>query len=103
MLHRSSTGAFALAAALIMSLGGVNAAEDPKYPNLKGQWVGVGAGLDAPWDPSKPPGIGQAAPLTAEYQAVYQAAGAGLEIFRSIAEVARGVWESRLPGRIVLE
>ncbi len=38
MFYRSSTGAFALAAALMMTLGGAQAADDAKYPNWKGQW-----------------------------------------------------------------
>jgi hypothetical protein len=48
-------------------------AQSIAYPDLKGAWVGVGAALDAPWDPSKPAGLAQQAPLTPEYQAIYQA------------------------------
>jgi hypothetical protein len=44
-----------------------------KYPNLKGQWVRTGGGQSPQWDPSKPPGRGQAAPLTPEYQALFEA------------------------------
>jgi hypothetical protein len=36
---------------------------------LKGQWVRSSA---VQWDPSKPPARGQQAPLTAEYQALYE-------------------------------
>ena len=85
MLHRSSTGAFALAAALIMNLSGVKAAEDPKYPNLKGQWIAiVTPGLEGrqfKFDPTKPRGLGQQAPLTPEYQKV---------LADSMAEQAKG-------------
>jgi hypothetical protein len=73
MLLRNSITAIGLATVLL-TVAGARAQDASKYPNLKGQWVGVGAGLDASWDPSKPAGIGQAAPLTPEYQAVYQAA-----------------------------
>jgi len=66
MLVRSSIAAAALLAAL--AVPDVRAQEVSKYPDLRGQWVGIGAGPDAPWDPSKPPGLGQGAPLTAEYQ-----------------------------------
>jgi len=47
-----------------------------KYPNLQGQWTRApvpGAVGQPPHDPSKPPGRGQEAPLTAEYQAVFEA------------------------------
>jgi hypothetical protein len=85
MLHRSSTGAFALAAALIVTLGGVQAAEDAKYPNWKGQWIAiVTPGLEGrqfKFDPTKPRGLGQQAPLTPEYQKV---------LADSMAEQARG-------------
>ena len=38
MLHRSSTGAFAVVAALMVTIGVAQAADDAKYPNWKGQW-----------------------------------------------------------------
>ena len=47
-----------------------------KYPDLKGQWARApvpGAVGQPPHDPSKPFGRGQQAPLTAEYQAVFEA------------------------------
>jgi hypothetical protein len=71
MLLRNSIAAVAVATALCASLG-ARAQDAGKYPNLKGQWVGVGAAPDAPWDPSKPAGA-QQAPLTPEYQLIYQA------------------------------
>jgi hypothetical protein len=71
MLNRSSIGAIALTAA---SVTAANAFDDAKYPNLKGQWEraegNAGAGR---FDPTKPPGRSQEAPLTAEYQAIYEA------------------------------
>jgi hypothetical protein len=85
MLHRSSTGALALAAALLMTLGGAKAAEDPKYPNLKGQWIAiVTPGLEGrqfKFDPTKSRGLAQQAPLTPEYQKV---------LADSMAEQAKG-------------
>jgi hypothetical protein len=63
----------ALATALLAGAG-ARAQDAAKYPNLKGQWVGVGAGTDAAWDPGKPAGAGQQAPLTPQYQTIYQAA-----------------------------
>jgi len=38
MLYRRSMGAFAMAAALMLTLGSARAADDTKYPNWKGQW-----------------------------------------------------------------
>jgi hypothetical protein len=75
MQLRNSIASIALATALLASAG-VRADDAAKFPNLKGQWVGIGAEPDAPWDPGKPPGAGQQAPLTPEYQAIYQAAQA---------------------------
>jgi hypothetical protein len=42
-----------------------------KYPAFEGMWD-RGSSLGS-WDPTKPPGPGQQAPLTPEYQAVYEA------------------------------
>ena len=43
---------------------------DATYPEIRGVWERPGA---AQWDPSKPPGLKQQAPLTPEYQAVFEA------------------------------
>lgn len=73
MLDRSSAGAIALAVMLYAMIAGAQS-QDPnavsKYPDWKGQWTRMGG---VQWDPSKPPGRGQQAPLTPEYQAVYEA------------------------------
>lgn len=73
MSKRSSGGAFAatLAAALTLSIAGARAFDETRYPNWKGQWAGLGA--QDSWDPTKPPGAGQQAPLTSEYQAIFEA------------------------------
>jgi len=73
MSHRSSTTAFALAAALMLTMGGAPAADDSKYPNWKGQWSRVNTnheGQAVKFDPTKPSGPGQQAPLTPEYQKI---------------------------------
>ena len=70
---RAVVFALALAAALTTSIGGT-AAADEKYPSWKGQWVPVqaaGAGAQS-FDPTKPAGPGQQAPLTPEYQKILQ-------------------------------
>jgi hypothetical protein len=74
MLFQGSTCAFALAAALMVTMGCVRAADDAKYPNWKGQWSAiVSPGLEGTqfkFDPTKSRGLGQQAPLTPEYQKV---------------------------------
>ena len=79
MLHRSSTWpfpwAFALAAALMMTMGVAPAADDAKYPNWKGQWNAVNprlGGQAIKFDPTKAWGPAQQAPLTPEYQKVLE-------------------------------
>jgi hypothetical protein len=70
----SAIGVMALAAAL--ALGPVQAqtqaqTPDPsKYPDWSGQWRVQGGNR---WDPSRPAGRGQDAPLTPEYLAVFEA------------------------------
>src|ERR1700719_4491464 len=84
MLYGSSTGAFALAAALLMSIGGAQAAGEAKYPNWKGQWDAINprlGGQGVKFDPNKPFGPPQQAPLTPEYQKVHE---------ESMADQAKG-------------
>jgi hypothetical protein len=54
------------------------AANPDNYPNWRGQWYRA---KGVQWDTAKPPGRGQQAPLTAEYQARYEI---------SLAEQQRG-------------
>jgi hypothetical protein len=67
-------GALALSLALaIISVGGsARALEGKSYPDWRGQWLRVDGGHGPQFDPSKPGGRGQQAPLTAEYQAVFE-------------------------------
>ncbi|MEA2988296.1 MAG: hypothetical protein QOG83_1007 [Alphaproteobacteria bacterium] len=73
MPYRSWIGAIALLATLAAGLHGARAFDESKYPAWKGQWLRAGSGQGAPWDPSKPGGLAQQAPLTPEYQALYEA------------------------------
>ena len=70
MTHRSSIGAAAVTAALLMTSLAALAFDDAKYPDLSGQWVAVRLGVrgQPAFDPTKPWGLGQLAPLTPEYQ-----------------------------------
>ena len=52
---------------------GTQAQDLSKYPDWSGQWTsGRYTGLQGQWDPAKPPGPAQQAPLTPEYQARFQ-------------------------------
>ena len=93
MLYRGSIGALALSAALSVSLGDARAA-DAKYPELEGQWI---SGRMPPeqasqsFDPTKPAGAGQQAPLTPEYQKVLE---------ESLADQARAAWATIRPRNV---
>ena len=71
MLYRSSIGVVAMALALGAAISGAWAWDDALYPDLKGQWRSVGGPMR--FDPSKAWGPGQEAPLTTEYQAIFEA------------------------------
>src|SRR5712692_6468501 len=71
MLCRMSVCSVALIAVLCMALVSVQAHDETKYPGWNGQWSRP-PGVGNQWDTSKPPRKGQP-PLTAEYQAVYEA------------------------------
>jgi hypothetical protein len=70
MLREGSIAALALAAALPLTWSAAQAFDDSKYPDLTGQWVRVG---NPNWVQA-----GQKAPLTPEYQKVYDANRADL-------------------------
>jgi len=79
MRDRHSLAAIVVAAAgLGMAATGARALDAAKYPDIRGAWERPGA---AQWDPTKPPGLRQQAPLTPQYQAVFEA---------NLAEAAAG-------------
>src|SRR3954466_6725203 len=89
MQYRGMLAVIALATALGMPIAGAQTVDFSKYPDLRGQWVRwgpsgpdqkgplVGRGPDgmskARFDPYRPRGAGQEAPLTPEYQAIFEA------------------------------
>jgi hypothetical protein len=84
MVERISARVVVLASALMLTGGTAGAADDGKYPDLRGQWSRVvirGLGGQGTFDQTKPWGPGQQAPLTAEYQKVLE---------DSMAEQAQG-------------
>ena len=72
MPYRMSLAALALVVSLCFSFTGARAFDESKYPNWKGQWLRTDTGIPR-YDPSKPAGRGQQAPLTPEYQAILEA------------------------------
>jgi hypothetical protein len=78
MLYNSSIGALAFVVAIGMAVGGAEAFDDANYPDWSGAWFRTGSGN---YDPSKPSGLGQQAPLTPEYQKI---------LVESLADQANG-------------
>src|SRR5438477_12674794 len=76
MRCRCSLSIMVLTIGLSMTIPGAKAHDESKYPNWKGQWrVIITPGLRGQavkFDPTKPWGKGQEAPLTAEYQKVHE-------------------------------
>src|SRR5260370_14114954 len=70
MLYRTSIKSLATLVTLMMMAYGAWAHDESKYPDFSGKWRRVGP---TQWGPGKPPGLGQQAPLTPEYQAIYEA------------------------------
>jgi len=72
MLNRNAIAALALATALSFPIAGAQAFDESKYPDFSGQWRRP-PGVGIQWDQTKPLGRGQQAPLTPEYQRVFEA------------------------------
>jgi hypothetical protein len=72
MLHRSSIGFATLTAALFVIGSAAQALDESKYPDWSGQWRRAEPGPPR-YDPAKPVGLGQQAPLTEEYKAFHAA------------------------------
>jgi len=91
MTHRSSIGAAAVAVTLLMTSFAAQAFDDAKYPDLSGQWVAVRLGVrgQPAFDPTKPWGLGQQAPLTDEYKKILE---------QSVADQAKGSQGNWLSG-----
>ena len=74
-MYPSRIGAFALAVALMSATHAAHAVDDAKYPDWKGQWDTINprfGGQIIKFDPTKPWGPAQQAPLTPEYQKVLE-------------------------------
>jgi hypothetical protein len=71
MLYQRAIGSFVLAAALAAVSAPTRAFDETRYPDLKGQWRRAETGTFR-FDQSRPWGPGQEAPLTPEYQAIFE-------------------------------
>src|SRR5256885_15462327 len=71
MRDRASIVAIALRAALALANTGARSFDETKYPDWTGQWRRP-AGIGNQWDTSKPVSK-QEAPLTSEYQTIFEA------------------------------
>ena len=71
MRYCGSIGVVAFAAALLIEIASAGAHDEAKYPDLRGQWTAIGGSVK--YVPDKPRGLGQEAPLTPEYQAIFEA------------------------------
>src|ERR1700679_2011939 len=83
MWARRSFAMLALAAVSMVAADGAGA-QEKTYPSWKGEWAAAFPrlpGQQLRFDPSKPFAKGQEAPLTAEYQKVYE---------DNLAEIAKG-------------
>jgi hypothetical protein len=76
MHHPNTLCSIACAVAFLAAAGGAQAHDDSKYPNLKGQWDRVvvpGVTGQPAFDQTRSLGRAQQAPLTPEYQAIFEA------------------------------
>jgi len=69
MLYRTTIAAMVAAA---LSLTAAAAQDDPHYPDWSGQWRKAPDGGPPRYDPSKPDGAGQQAPLKDEYRRIHE-------------------------------
>jgi hypothetical protein len=70
---RGLTAVLALALLLGAAQGQARASDQWRYPDWRGQWLRTGRGMGNAWDPTKPLGLGEQAPLTPEYQRMLEA------------------------------
>jgi hypothetical protein len=73
MQYAKSIGVIAVTAVLWTAGASAQIMDYGKYPAWSGQWLAVPNGGPPLYDPSKPPGRGQQAPLKPEYAAIHEA------------------------------
>jgi hypothetical protein len=88
MTHRCAHQVLACAVALLAAGAGAPA-EEKKFPDWKGEWITVIPrlpGQQLRFDPNKPFGVGQEAPLTEEYKKIHE------ENLKEVARGGQGLW-----------
>jgi len=80
MFYRNSISVAAIAGTLVAACVSARAFDESKYPAIEGIWKRVVIPGQPAFDPSKPRGRGQQAPLTPEYQAKFEANLKDLEL-----------------------
>jgi hypothetical protein len=83
---RMLAAAIAFVAAIGLTSMSARAFDDALYPDLKGQWRRISPPGQPAFDPSKPRGWGQEAPLTEEYKKVFE------DNLRDLAAGGEGLW-----------
>jgi hypothetical protein len=84
--NRILVAAIGLAVAIGLTTVSASAFDDALYPDLKGQWRRISPPGQPAFDPSKPRGWGQEAPLTEEYKKVFE------ENIRDLQAGGEGLW-----------
>jgi hypothetical protein len=81
MRLRETVGSVVVAVGFLAMAANARAFDESKYPDWSGQWIKVPDGGPPRYDPSKPDGAGQQAPLRQKYRAMHEA---------SMADQAKG-------------
>jgi len=92
MRYRKCIGA--VAAAMLTVFAAPAIAVDMKYPDFESQWRIPDGVKGDPWDPARPAGLGQQAPLIPEYQAIFE---------KSVKDQAAGGRGNNYAGRCMLD
>ena len=90
MLGRATAEILVLATTLMLTMAVGADAQEKKYPNWRGEWNAVVPrlpGQQLRFDPSKPFGKGQEAPLTEEYKKIHE---------DNLAEIGIAAWVNRM-------
>src|SRR6476620_6000912 len=91
MINRTTPGKMTFAVSFAIAASSASADDLRKYPDFRAQWNRADS---AQFDPSKPAGNAQKAPLNAEYQAMFDATTAD----RNLGGLADNYTASCLPG-----
>jgi len=82
MPYRNSIGAVVLAAVFMTTIADARSQDETKYPDWSGQWRKAPDGGPPRYDPSKPDGAAQQAPLKEEYRRIHEASMARRSVDR---------------------